>query len=261
MSDTTSSKRTSSVFSLLAGLLIGTALGGAAVSATLDGSNGGSTLDKEVIKQIVRETISEEPQLILDSVQKMQESKQKKDTEATTESLKDPKLKAEIYDSADSPFIGPANANKTVVEFFDYNCPACKMMFEGLDKLATNDKSVKIIFKEYPIFGPQSETNSKIGIAVHRIDDSKYFAFHTKMMSNKGRTDEKQALQYVKEIGMDPAKVKAEADSPEVAKILERERALGGKLKLSGTPTLIVDGEFVPHALTYDDLTAKLKAK
>lgn len=239
------------------GLLIGTALGGSVVAAS-SVPEAGAGLDKEAVKEIVRETLREEPQLIIDSVQNWQNKARQEQQAGTSAKLKDPQLQKEIYASPDSPFIGPASAEQVIVEFFDYNCPACKMMFESLDTVLGENKNVKVIFKEFPIFGPSSETNAKIGIAVHRVDTKKYFDFHRRMMQHKGRADEATALKIVRELGMDADAVKAEAASPEVAAILQAEHALAGKLNLSGTPTLIVNGELVPHAMSAEDLKARL---
>ena len=41
----------------------------------------------------------------------------------------------------------------TVVEFFDYNCGYCRKALSGLLKAMDEDKNLKVIFKEYPIFG------------------------------------------------------------------------------------------------------------
>ncbi len=60
---------------LIMGLLIGTALGGTVVAST--GVAPGGAADPEAIKQIVRDVISQEPKLILDSVQKYQMDAQK----------------------------------------------------------------------------------------------------------------------------------------------------------------------------------------
>lgn len=242
---------------LVIGLLIGTALGGSVVAATVEPAHGGAP-DKEAVQQIVRDTIMAEPQLIMDSLQKWQKDQEQAKRDSASNALKDPALKAAIFDTKDSPFVGPADAKKVVVEFFDYNCPACKMQFAALDKLIKADKDVKVIFKEFPIFGPTSETNSKIGIAVHRLYDDKYFDFHSAMMKLQGRSDEKAALKIVGDLGLDVEKVKAEAHSPEVAKILDKEHALTQKLQLSGTPTLIVGDELVPHALDTPELQEKL---
>jgi protein-disulfide isomerase len=118
---------------LIIGLLAGTAIGGAVVVSAGNplagaGLNFGGGVDRESVKQIVRDTISEEPQLIMDSVQKFQEARRKQTTQNANELLKDPAMKAEIYEFADAAFVGPKDAKKVVVEFFDYDCPACHIV-------------------------------------------------------------------------------------------------------------------------------------
>lgn len=240
---------------LISGLLIGTALGGSVVAATGSGS-----ASDERIKEIVRETISEEGKLIIDAVQKFQQGEQKEQSAKASEALQDGTYDDRLFNDENSPFIGPANSKRVVVEFFDYNCPACKMQFKALDELAEKDKEAKIVFKEYPIFGEQSEINSKIGIAVHRADPDKYFPYHKKMMTFEGRADKAAALKFVKEIGLDPKKIEKDAMGDEVGKILTAERQLGGELKIQGTPSMVVGKELVPHALPYDELEKKLNA-
>ncbi len=241
---------------LAAGLLIGTALGG--VIAANSATPGGASASKDEVREIVRQVISQEPQLILDSVQKYQEDQHNSELGKANAMVKDPAVQEAIYGAGHAPFVGPADSKKVVVEFFDYNCPACKMQFEELAKFIKKDKDVKVIFMEYPIFGPQSEANSRIGIAVYRLGGDKYFDFHTLMMKHEGRTDEKTALKYAQQVGLDPEKVKAESKTKEVADMLASKRELGNKLQLSGTPTLIVGDELVPHALGLADLENKL---
>ncbi len=235
------------------GLLVGTALGGSVVAATTDGAVSGD------IRAQVLQIIKEEPQAILDSVNAYSQKQQQDKQAEASGALKDPATNAAVHDTTDSAFIGKADSKKTVVEFFDYNCPACKMQFEQLSALHKSDSDVKIIFKEYPIFGEQSEANSKVGIAVNRLAPEKYFDWHTKMMSNKGRTDEAAALKYASEVGIDADKLKEEAASPKVAEILATERALGQKLNLQGTPSLVIGDELVPHAMGADEIKAKFK--
>lgn len=243
---------------LIVGLLAGSAIGSSVVAST--GSMGRApAADKEAMKQIVRDVIMEEPQLIITSIEKMQADAQKKQQEASGEAVKDPAIRAQIFDNPNAAAIGPKDSTRMVAEFFDYNCGACKMMFSSIDALQKKDKNVRFVFHEYPIFGPTSEANSKIAIAVNRLYPEKQFDFHTKMMTHEGRTDEKVALGYVKALGMDVDKIKAESEKAEVAAALEANRKLGESLHIQGTPTLVVGDELVPHGLSLEDLEARLK--
>jgi protein-disulfide isomerase len=221
----------------------------------------GGGVNEAKVKEIVREVIKSEPKLIIESVQNMQNADMQEKTAKASEALKDKALRLAIYDNANSPFIGPADSDKVVVEFFDYNCPACKMQFKELAKLAKQDPDIKVIFKEYPIFGPQSDTNSKIALAVFKLDPEKYFPFHEKMMSHEGRADEAAALGFAKSLGLDVAKIKAEIAKPEYAEMLQTNRGIGDKLHVQGTPTLIVGDELIPHAVNVTEIEQKLGKK
>ena len=250
---------------LIIGLLAGTAIGGAVVVSSGGSLTGGGFkfggVDRETVKQIVRDTISEDPQFILDSVNKYQQARREKDVQAASQSLKDPAVKAEVFDYADVAFVGPKDAKKVVVEFFDYDCPACHMMFKGIDELVKTNKDVKVIFREFPIFGPVSDQNSRLAIALARLYPEKYFKFHEKMMNGPGHNgSEAKTLAVIKSLGINTDKVKAEAAKPDVQATLDATKKLGAKLGIQGTPSLVIGDELIPHAMSGDDLKARVDA-
>ena len=246
---------------LIIGLLAGTAIGGSVVAGTGVAPVGGA-LDQEAVKKIVRETIAQEPKLIMDSVQKYQESAQKEQNAGTTAALKDPAVQEALYNNPNTASIGPKDSKRTVVEFFDYNCPVCKMQFKILSNLVKKDPTVRVLLIEFPIFGPVSDMNSKLGLAVWRLYPAKYYDFHDKMMGTPGHGpgNNEPTLAAIKELGMDVEKVKTEAASKEVAEALEKNRELGGKLRVQGTPLVIVGDEIIPHAVELAELEGRLKA-
>lgn len=238
----------------LAAFVTGALIGSVAVATT-----GNDVTNRAEVEGIVKEFILANPQVIMDSVQKWQAEQQKEKVAGATDALKDPEVKKALYENPHSPVIGNKDTKIAIVEFFDYNCPACKMAFKGLDELIAKDKNVKVIFKEFPIFGPVSDTNSKIGLAVNKLAPGKYFDFHKKMMSYEGRADEAVALKFAAEAGIKEADIKAEIAKPEYDTIITQYRELGGKLGIQGTPSMVIGEELVPYALDYDGLEEKLK--
>ncbi len=252
---------------LVIGLLIGAALGAlvANLAATTSLSSGGisgkSISNRSEIETIVRETMANEGKLIMDAVAKAQTEEQSAKTESANTLLKDEAVRNDIYNDSEVAFIGPADSKRVVAEFFDYNCPACKMQYKAINDLVAKDKDVKVVFHEFPIFGPQSDTNSKIGLAVWHVAPAKYIAYHEKMMTFEGRAAEKDAYDFVKAIGANVAKVKAYAESPEATAAMEKSRDLGQKLGVRGTPSLFIGAEMIPHAAPVEEIEAKLGAK
>jgi protein-disulfide isomerase len=246
---------------LVIGLLVGTALGGSVIAATGAAPGVSTGGDNESIKAIVRDVIAQEPQLILDSVQKYQIAEQQKKASRANDALKDSAVRDQVFNNADAPNHGQKDSKRVIVEFFDYNCGVCKQMFKGLETLAKKDPTLRVVFFEFPIFGETSDTNSKIALAVNRLYPEKYFDFHAKMMTNPARgTDAKVALGFAKALGMDADKVKAESEKKEVADILVANRLLGEKLHVQGTPLLIIGDEIIPHAMSPEDLEARVNA-
>lgn len=246
---------------LLIGLVVGTALGGSVVASTGKAPISSDAQSPDAIKAIVRDVISSEPQLILDSVQKYQQDMMKKQQESNNAVLKDPAVKDKIFADTNSAFIGPKDAKKVVVQFFDYDCPACKMMHKTIESVVAKDKEVKFVFREYPIFGEGSDFNSRIGLAIWRTSPEKYYDFYVKMMETTGQKSNKEkTLALVKSLGLNVDKIKEEAEKQEVKDIIADSHQLGQKLNVQGTPTLVIGDEIVPHALSPEDLEQRLNA-
>jgi protein-disulfide isomerase len=240
-------------------VVAGAAVGGLIVSQDMLGKQSGG-IDKAAVEQIVRDVISNEPKLILDSVNNLQNKERQAQAEQASEALKDDAVRLGLFNNTFSPFVGPADSKHVVVEFFDYNCPACKMQFAELEKIIAQNKGVKIIFKEFPIFGEQSDQNARIALAVHRVAPEKYFDFHAAMMRLEGRADEAAAMNIVRDIGLDVSKVSKELETnrDEINATLKTNRTLGDTLKVRGTPTIVVGDTVIPHAEQADGIIRRL---
>lgn len=198
------------------------------------------------------------PSVIVKSLTAAEERAQERENQKQRQMVID--LHKPLFENPDSPSHGPKDADVTIVEFFDYNCGACKTMFRGLELKALQDKKLRVIFKEYPIFGELSNKLASIGQAVHKIAPEKYYAFHTKMMRHQGRVDEAIAHGYIRDVGINVAKVQELASTPAIWAIVEETTKLASTLEIKGTPTLIIGDELVPHALDANGLNAKIDA-
>lgn len=242
-------------FHMIVGFMLGAAVGGTVVASTGAPSvAGGSVGNEEAVKKIVRDVIASEPKLIIESVQKFQQSEQLKAQQSSSESLKDAATRDAVFSPKDGGSIGPKDSKKVVAEFFDYNCPACKMQLRIFKDLLAKDPGVRIVFHEFPIFGPTSDYNAKIGLAVSRLYPDRYFDFYAAMMEHEGRTEAKDVSVILKKLGFDEAKIKKEMALPEVDAALEASRKLGEKLNVRGTPTLAAGDAVIPHVASAEEL-------
>jgi protein-disulfide isomerase len=119
---------------------------------------------------------------------------------------------------------------------------------------------VRIVFKEFPILGPDSQIAAKAALAADRQD--KYLPFHQALMDHKGALDRDTILGIAEEVGLDLELLEVDMESPEVATIIARTMALAEALDIGGTPAFVIGDELVPGAVdmkTLKDLVAKAR--
>ncbi len=228
---------------------------GAAISATVLASGKtetGGTLNKAEVETIVHEYIMANPKVILDSVEKWQRGETDRQAEAAKDQIKD--RHDEIFNDKIDGYGGNTKGDITIVEFFDYNCPACKMMFKGLDELIKKDDNVKVIFKEMPIFGPQSEQNSLVGLAVASLAPEKYLAFHEGVMGKEGRITSDEAIKIAVGLGLKEDAIREEMKNEALVKQIQKNHALADSLNVRGTPAIVIGNKLIPSAMGYEAL-------
>lgn len=201
------------------------------------------------ITDIVEEYILDNPQIIIDSLNNYQKQAQEQMMEQANQAVADEI--EEIENDPRSPIYGNPDAEVVLVEFFDYLCGYCKRAFNDLKKIADKNKDIKIVFKEFPILGPNSTIASKAGLAVNKIAPEKYMAFHEAAMENR-ISGESSIEKIISELGLNWEKVQASMESAEVNIALQKNRDLANKLGIRGTPAFVIGGKLHRGAIGFD---------
>jgi protein-disulfide isomerase len=215
---------------------------------------------KQVLDGLIRDYIMRHPEVIMDSLQAMQERERLAQQRMQEERVA--ALGNAIERDPDDPILGNPDGNVTLVEFFDYQCGYCKRMLEPLINFARADGNLRIVMKEFPILGPESMIAAKASLAARR--QGKYEAFHLALMSLKGRLSEPAIFQTALEVGLDTEKLRQDMETPAVLDHIRKTRELGEALSVRGTPAFIIGGTIVPGAIGEDrlaDLVAKARTK
>ena len=74
----------------------------------------------------------------------------------------------EIMQDDRSPAVGHGRSDVTMIVFADYQCPACRKADPGMRRAIARDGNVRIIYKDWPIFGRRSERAAKVALAAAR---------------------------------------------------------------------------------------------
>ena len=203
---------------------------------------------------MLKKTLDENPEIILDAIKKIQSKQEDESGKVAKVAIE--KHHSALFSDASSPSVGAseADADVTIVEFFDYHCGYCKHMTAPLQQLIQNDKKIRVVFKDFPILSQDSATAARAALAVNRIDKSKYLDFYMAAMQLNGKFDENTISGLADKIGVSPEKVKAEMAKKDIGEQLQANRQLGEELTIHGTPAFVINGDFYPGALSFDEL-------
>lgn len=140
-----------------------------------------------------------------------------------------------------SPVIGNPEGKHVITVFADYNCGHCKRLEPAFEEWLEIDPEAKLIVKEFPIFTnlPTSMSAAVIGVALNKIDPTKYAQFH-KLAMKAYPLSEQAVNDIMSKMGVSVDDIKANSDYAQ--KQIESTRTLAAQLGVNGTPTFFING-------------------
>ncbi len=205
---------------------------------------------RKEIESIVREYLLNNPEILQEMSQTLEQKQKQAEDEQRKGSLV---ANAELVFRDKADFVaGNPNGNVTMVEFFDYNCPWCKKDFADVMALIGEDKELRVVLKEFPILGPDSEYASKAAIAAGY--QGKYLQLHTALFQHEGRITEETVNELALTQGLDMDRLKKDMGNSKVGEIIGRNRALAQSLAINGTPAFIINDQLFPGYLPKEEL-------
>jgi len=206
---------------------------------------------KTDVEKIIHDYLLDNPDIILKSISGYQ-TKSSKDKQ--NQSLI--KYKEYIFNDPISPEAGNKNGDVTIVEFLDNNCHYCKAASKTIRALMSDDKNLRIVFKELPILSDSSKVAAKWVLAANK--QGKYFEFHTALMKNRRAITDDLLESIAKDLKLDVKKLKEDMNRDSVSKQIKDVRFLATKLGLTGTPAFIIDGKVKFGAMSLDEFKERI---
>ena len=166
--------------------------------------------------------------------------------------------KEDFFREGMAPVRKDAGYNLTIVYFMDYQCPACRRFTPDVAKALGEDRKLRVIYRDTPIFGPRSEAAARAAIASQF--QGKHEAFHHALMTTKLPLDDAALQAAAKKAGVDWARLQADIEKRrgEIDRQIETNMALSSATGISGTPAFIVGNGLVDGAIDYKGLKAEI---
>ena len=227
----------------LAGFFVLAMLAGAGVllgvQRFVPGAPGG---DRAAMEQVVHDYVLTHPEIIPQAMQKLQDQQTGAMIAAN---------KSAIVDPVGSAWAGNPRGDVTLVEYFDYDCGYCRASLPMLAELVKDDPKLKIVFRDYPVLTPESETAARWSIAA--AEAGKFEAFHHALYA-LGPVSDATIVAAAKQVGLDPAKLRAAAAQPAVEDEIQKNLAIGRELGMTGTPSWVIGDRVLSGALSLDHM-------
>ncbi len=162
-------------------------------------------------------------------------------------------LKA-LQNDAVLPSVTPPDYDVTVVVFSDYQCPYCRKLHGALKEVLRQDRKVRVVYRDWPIFGAASVEAARSAMAARY--QGKHAAFNDALMATSGRLDSPAIQSAAQRAGLDMRRLKSDlaTHKAEIDGALARTAHYAEALGIAGTPAMVVGSYLLPGAATAEML-------
>ncbi|OEC93395.1 DsbA family protein [Rhizobium sp. YK2] len=157
----------------------------------------------------------------------------------------------EVFRDPDAPVLGNPKGDVTIVEFFDYQCPYCKKSHPDVKSVVAEDGNVRLIMKDWPVFGDASVFASQAVLGANEIGD--YEKAMEALMATPASLSEDDVKRLLATAGLDLSKIAqaVQRNDKKISDLLTRNYNQAMAFNFAGTPS------FVIGKLTYSGVLGK----
>lgn len=152
---------------------------------------------------------------------------------------------------------GARDARTVLIEYSDFQCPACATYQPIVKQLAQDfDGKIAIVYRHFPL---QQHTHAKLAAYASEAagKQGKFWEMHDMIFETQKEwsslNDARDTfIGYAEKLGLAPAQFVADIDSNEIAEKVDAQYKSGMRAKVNGTPTFYLNGEKLDTPRTYD---------
>lgn len=193
--------------------------------------------------ELVRRHLLANPEIIPEAMERLRDREAAEAVSANRAALETPFAGA---------WAGAADGDVVLVEFFDYACGYCRRSNADIDRLLAEDPKLKVVWREWPVLGPDSLAAAEASLAAARA--GRFRPFY-KRLFELGPPDAETIAEAQRAAGLTDAQVEQVRASPEAQAELARNNQLAvTALRATGTPTFVVGDQVLQGAVGYEAL-------
>lgn len=147
---------------------------------------------------------------------------------------------------------GPEDADVTIVEVADFECPHCRKLWDGISAYkAGTDRTVRTAFVHFPL---DTSCNARLTQGGHKFacdaafaaecagDQGKFFEYGAALFEHQRELERESLLSYARDLSLDMTKFETCLDAPITRMRVELSIDLAELLQVRATPTFFING-------------------
>ena len=163
--------------------------------------------------------------------------------------------------------LGEEKAPVVVVEYGDFQCPACQRFFqttaEQLKSEYVQTGQVRFVFRQFAFLGDESQWAAEASECAN--EQGRFWEYYDKLYreqngENVGIFNKDNLKRFAIDLGLDTAEFSQCLDSGRYAEKIQQETLEGQQAGVRGTPTVFVDGQYLENGGSYPVLRAAIEA-
>lgn len=188
--------------------------------------------------EAVRSYIVQNPEILLEAQQALQARQEALMVERDAQMVEDNLVP--LLENPLSPVYGDPDAEFTVVKFNDYFCGFCRNASGEIIQFLEERPDTRIVIKEFPILGPNSDTAARFAVAVNALGGQGAYEAVKPMLFSADAMSEEYLERMIATTGLAAEDVFDMMDGPEVSQYLAATHALAREMEVTGTPAFVM---------------------
>jgi protein-disulfide isomerase len=143
---------------------------------------------------------------------------------------------------------GSAEASVTLIEFSDFQCPACRAYYPLVKQLTDEfPDDLRVVYKHFPLTTVHLNAYDAAVASEAAGVQGKFWEMHDILFERQTEWESEndpagKFAEYAKEIGLDEEKFRSDLASSELAAGVDSDVELGNSLGVNATPTFYLKG-------------------
>lgn len=177
-------------------------------------------------------------------------------------SLATPSNKLQIINldiNADDVIKGNDTAKYTLLEYSDFQCPACAIYQPLVKKLSEEfPQDLRIVFRNFPLSELHSNANNAAYAAGAAQLQNKFWEMADILFSRQNdwsalENPQEKFISYAQELSLDVEKFKTDLNGATVKDKVSKDRLSAENNNLNSTPTFFVNGQKIINPTSYNE--------